>query len=512
MSPEADFVAGPGLPTGAQDQEDDLGLSSVVAVMGDGDQVRARAARAALSNPVADHATLLWRQQALADLTANAGLATELYQAATYALREHDRLTIWGMGRSPESMRYTSVQVLETFVPELVKLRRLLAGYGDRLASPALRGLHDRVQAELDDRYLDEVRSHLARMQLAGGTSFSASLGDANHGTAYMMHEPPSQGMRWRLARRGPQSRTFSVAEGDEEGMRALARLQGRGIAVAATALAAAAAHVRGFFEVLQAETAFYLGAMHLSAVIGSRGYPTCTPLFSQGTDRALEATALCDAGLCLRSPSAVVANDLSTQGRRLVVVTGANRGGKSTFLRSVGVAQLMAQCGLPVVARAYRAPVFDRVLTHFKRDEDAGANAGRLESELERLSGTLHQLSTSSLLLCNEPFASTNEEEGSQIGLQVLVPLSALGTQVFVVTHLFELADGARRDHGATTLFLRARREGQQAPFRLVEAPPEPTAYGEDLYRRVFGAPPAVPLPGAAPTTGTGGTGDAGP
>ena len=66
--------------------------------------------------------------------------------------------------------------------------------------------------------------------------------------------------------------------------------------------------------------------------------------------------TALSDVCLALRAENPVVGNDVNADGKSLVIITGANSGGKSTFLRSVGLAQLMMQCGMFVAAVAYRA------------------------------------------------------------------------------------------------------------------------------------------------------------
>ena len=64
-------------------------------------------------------------------------------------------------------------------------------------------------------------------------------------------------------------------------------------------------------------------------------------------------------------------------------MITGANQGGKSTFLRSVGLAQLMMQCGMFVAAESLRASVGQRLFTHYKREEDAAMESGKLDEEL---------------------------------------------------------------------------------------------------------------------------------
>lgn len=92
-------------------------------------------------------------------------------------------------------------------------------------------------------------------------------------------------------------------------------------------------------------------------------------------------------------------------------------------------------------------------------------------------------------MVLFNESFASTNEREGSEIARQVVRGLLEWGVRVVYVTHLYEFAHGTFETRRDQTLFLRANREPDGTrTFRLVEAEPLATTYGEDLYREVFG------------------------
>ncbi len=70
-----------------------------------------------------------------------------------------------------------------------------------------------------------------------------------------------------------------------------------------------------------------------------------------------------------------------------LVMITGANQGGKSTFLRSIGLAQLMMQCGMFVPAESLSSNVCDGIFINFKREEDATMKCGKLDEELSRMS-----------------------------------------------------------------------------------------------------------------------------
>jgi DNA mismatch repair ATPase MutS len=171
-------------------------------------------------------------------------------------------------------------------------------------------------------------------------------------------------------------------------------------------------------------------------------------------------------------------------------MITGANQGGKSTFLRAVGLAQLMTQAGMFAPATSLRAAVVTGLFTHFKREEDASMTRGKFEEELDRMRTIAGRIRPDALLLCNESFAATNEREGSQIAHEIIRALTGSGVRIGYVTHLYELAERLSRQRSDTALFLVAqRRPDGERTFRIGPGRPQPTSYGEDLYREVFGA-----------------------
>jgi DNA mismatch repair ATPase MutS len=101
-------------------------------------------------------------------------------------------------------------------------------------------------------------------------------------------------------------------------------------------------------------------------------------------------------------------------------------------------------------------------------------------------------------MVLFNESFAATNEREGSELARQIVRALLEAGIKILFVTHLHDLADSFYRKHLASALFLRAERlaDGRRT-FRMVEAEPLPTSYGEDLYHRLGGwlGDPTLPV-----------------
>jgi DNA mismatch repair ATPase MutS len=242
------------------------------------------------------------------------------------------------------------------------------------------------------------------------------------------------------------------------------------------------------FLHQLRVELAFYIGCMNLHHRLTAVGMPLCRPTPEAAMTSMLDAEDLYDPCLALVTNAPVVPNDLPATGKGLVVITGANQGGKSTLLRALGLAQVMSQCGMLVAARHYRSSVRDQIFTHYKREEDDGLELGKLDEELVRMRRITDHVSPASLVLCNESFASTNESEGSEIGHQILRALTEAGTTVVFVTHLHELALRLWHDEDETRLFLRADRGDQgRRTYRLVAGRPLPTSFGADTFAKVF-------------------------
>ncbi len=109
-------------------------------------------------------------------------------------------------------------------------------------------------------------------------------------------------------------------------------------------------------------------------------------------------------------------------------------------------------------------------------------------------MSEVVDHLSPNSMLLFNESFAATNEREGSEIARQIVTALLERHIKIFFVSHQFTFTSGFHGQEWDNVTFLRAeRREDGTRTFKLVQAEPLRTSYGEDLYKRIFAEKPAV-------------------
>lgn len=477
------------LPPNEEALTQDLELNTLFGAMALDDTFLFDVVRRAVLSSLTDPEAILYRQHVLADCLAQPAVVREIYGIAVEAIAGEKKVYFGWLKDSPDTILSRSVQVLQLFVGMLKRLRHIADEQAGAFRSDGFVRFFAMLVKELDDDYFQTVEDHLKELKFRRGVLMSARLGTGNKGMHYVLRRPQEQSWLQRISLTNHSGYSFQIADRDESGFRALSELQGRGLNLVANALAQSTDHILSFFSMVRSELAFYVGCLNLHGQLTAQGAPTHFPIPLARGEPALSAQGLYDAGLALTLDARAVGNDVHADGKWLVMITGANQGGKSTFLRSVGVAQLMMQCGMFVAAESFRTNVCAGVFTHYKREEDATMQSGKLDEELRRMSDIAATITPNCILLCNESFAATNEREGSEIARQIVRALVEAGIKVFFVTHLFDLAQGFYLEQMDTALFLRAERQsGGRRTFRLLEGAPLPTSYGEDVYRRLFG------------------------
>ena len=483
-----------GLPWNHREMSSDLGLGVLFETMADGDEwIHESSRKAILSASTTTIEAVQYRQQILKDCLENAATAKAIYDLACHAMERPKGNYFSLVGRSPDSILHRAIEEMTILIEFLRRLRSIADDESIGFVSQGWKQLFAALQQDLDDEYLSSVQGHLKALRLHNGTLIGACMGRANKGQEYVLHRTPYH--RWNLLawldelfESHAPGFSFELSPRDEAGARALAELQNRGVALAANALAQSVDHVRDFFITLRTELGFYMGCGNLIRTLRSRGASVCFPTAFGAQLRRLSAQGLYDVCLLLSSADAVQGNDPKADDADMIIVSGRNTGGKSTFLRSVGTAQLMLQAGMIVPAERYEDSLCDGVYTHFKREEDTRMESGKFDEELGRMSGIVDHIRPNALLLSNESFASTNEREGSEVGRQVFLALLDEKVRIVAVTHMYELSSGFYKNSPYRIYFLRAEREGDGArSFRLAEGEPLPTSFGQDLYYRFF-------------------------
>lgn len=475
---------------GESDLIQDLELETIWNAMAAGDGLVYVSARSAMLASLATVDQIRYRQAVLSDCLAQPDVVREMYGLAVQAIAEERKIFRGFFSNQGASLLHRSVTVLEAFLPILKKLRKLTDERADQFASQGFTTFFDTLRRELDDEYFEEVSQHLHQLRFPRGVLMSAQLGKGGQGIDYVLRAPLPHGHRFLFRPPAIDKPTFThtIAPRDEAGAQAIGRLRDRGVSLAANALGQSTDHMLSFFAALRAELGFYVGCLNLHNTLDAKAEPECLPTPHPSGTSVWSAGALYDPCLSVRLPERMQGNDLHADGKPLLIITGANQGGKSTFLRSLGVAQLMMQAGMFVSAESFSATVTTAVFTHYKREEDATMTSGKFDEELARMSAIVTAIGPGSLLLCNESFAATNEREASEIAGEFIHAMKDIDVRVVYVTHLYEVAHRYREQHADTTLFLRAERNDDgQRPFRLIEADPLPTSYGADLYERTF-------------------------
>jgi DNA mismatch repair protein MutS len=191
-------------------------------------------------------------------------------------------------------------------------------------------------------------------------------------------------------------------------------------------------------------ELHFYLSYQALVAQLGTQGLPFCYPSVSEREDSpradAMYDIALALEGLYGRRPVPGLNSFALDAAERVLLISGPNQGGKTTFARAIGQVHYLARLGLPIPARAAAVGVCDYILTHFEREEDP-SHSGTLANELRRLKSLVATATPQSLVVLNEMLSSTTLEDAQHMGREILAQLIARGALTVVVTFVVEWA-----------------------------------------------------------------------
>ncbi|HEV8721420.1 MAG TPA: DNA mismatch repair protein MutS [Candidatus Binatia bacterium] len=491
MHRDRDFDLQRELPSNEPALTQDLELNTLFNAMSLGDEFLFEVVKKAVLFGLNDLDTIRYRQNILKDCVKNSSVVKDIYDIAVEAI-EREKKDFWAITRRyPGATLHGSIEVLQMFVGMLKKLKNIADKHADKFESAGFTAFFAMLKKELSDEYFASVQNHLKQLKFSDGVLISAELAKGNKGTNYILRRPHDQKQSWveRIFAQKPPVYIFHIHPRDEGGARALSELRDRGINLVANALAQSTDHILSFFTMLRTELAFYIGCLNLHLQLARKGEPMCFPLPVSSSERRHTFRRLYDVCLSLSMERRVVGNDVNADNKDLVIITGANCGGKSVFLRSIGLSQLMMQCGMFAPAESFSSTLCDGLFTHYKREEDVSMKSGKFDEELSRMSSIVEHMTSNAILLFNESFGATNEREGSEIARQIVNALLDNHVRIFFVTHLYEFARGFFAKKMEEVLFLRAERQADgRRTFKLLEGEPLQTSYGKDLYNRIFG------------------------
>lgn len=469
--------------------------------------------------PLNTEEEISYRQDILRDCFDDEALICELYALSTGMLEKWDKLgrrvNTTGGDRSSARNLVTEIHLLQLFVDSLVSLKKILESH--TFHSEGFIALKQRLEqefsAELEGnlkRILEDVAFFANEKEHKGNISgrkvnkprivVGCGLGEGLKLDGFTLEELATQ-MRWRRDPNGTLGRmqdywSFLTA-GSLSVQRDIALLQEADYmeqqVVQYVLSCCTPFHLafNSFFDQLRLQTAFYRGAVNLKHYMERFQLNCCFPKVAAQDELAFQE--LQEFVMAVEQRICPVGNTCEIKNKMLLIVTGANQGGKSTFLRSIGIAQIMMQCGLQVAAQEYQSGIFPAFFTHFTRREDSEMNSGRLDEELSRMSQIIDNLGRNSLVLLNESFASTTEKEGSVIAYDITRALNEAGVKILTVTHLLSFAqrmyeEMAQKESGEAEFFCAERLESGKRTFKMIQHAPELTSFGLDLYDEIIG------------------------
>jgi DNA mismatch repair protein MutS len=237
-------------------------------------------------------------------------------------------------------------------------------------------------------------------------------------------------------------------------------------------------------------EVQFYVAYIAHTRYIGSAGLKFCYPRVTACKEiRVTDGYDLALAKMLVEKQLPIVTNDFFLKGReRIIIVSGPNQGGKTTFARTFGLMHHLASIGCPVPGSDAQLFLFDRMFTHFETQEDVHNLRGKLHDDLFRLHKTLEEATSNSIIILNEVFNSTSLKDAIFLGAKILTKIIELDAICVCVTFIDELA---ALSNTSVSMASNVNADNvAERTFKIVRRPPDGLAYAisvAEKYRLTY-------------------------
>lgn len=479
--------------------------------------------------PLTTETELKYRQAMVQDALRNEEFIGELYTYVEEVLRKWDALgrkvTGKGNARDSSGKLLYDIQVLKLFVTSLSEIKGMFCKEIERFSNGGFRAFYERLCEEFPEEKETAIKKILEditfftndfekdaqyRTEVSSKIVLGCDLSQGLKCSNFVVEDISTELKRIRLYSgvvglmkeyKNAQNPGVIPSQKNPNVQEQATNLKKETVKYVISACAPFMDGLEDFWDQLHFQLGFFQAASILRRHIWRYNLPFSYPKVSE--QDVLRFENLKEFIMAIEQKRSPIGNTCDISNRMLLVITGANQGGKSTFLRSIGIAQIMMQCGLPVIASNYESGLFPSFFTHFTRREDSAMNSGRLDEELNRMSQIVDNLGAHSMVLLNESFATTTEKEGSAIAYDIIKALTEAGVKVLTVTHLLSFAQKVYEEHvmmsdtmqnscNAKVIgveFLSAERgENGERTYRMVQHEPELTSFGMDLYESIIG------------------------
>lgn len=239
-------------------------------------------------------------------------------------------------------------------------------------------------------------------------------------------------------------------------------------------------------------EFIYYIRFAEFISANMERGFNFCEAQLPENAAESMDAKDFYNLKLALskENQDEIVCNDLKFDNEHTIyILTGANRGGKTTITQAVGLLFVLAQGGIYVPASSFCYRPVDCIYTHFPADEDKTMDLGRLGEECVRFKEIYFGCTKDSLLLLNETFSTTSFEEGFYIAKDSVRALLKRQVRTIYNTHMHKLAADVdeinKESCGIKAASLIMKNDGGKRSFKVEVACPEGLSYARDIAEK---------------------------
>ncbi|MEE3392647.1 MAG: hypothetical protein VZR00_05410 [Lachnospiraceae bacterium] len=527
--------------------EKDLMMDIIYRKSADGDEEVYNTVRTVFSIPLENELQAVYRQDILKDLLRSdwAFKLLDSFRGRIYHIKKENSNygLLWEHPESRVSVGRDMILFYVSLLKELKKAFKANAGY---ISSEGLLALKERIENELTDEFFSSVKKIseglLFKNGIYAGLDLKRGLKSRDHILLDDSLIKEKKGIFGLIpgkidvysSKKIKQYSRRGIDKENREQKEFLMELREKSLNSLGNTLMQISAHLDNFFDDLIHELEFYLAAAHLMQFTEKHGVLMTFPVsnavnnYDDGlkagllpatqassanagnirvSDQEYRIEGLIDLSLLIEKDSSVVTNDLTAPADKkgaheeyddnekdrspfsspMVVITGANQGGKTTFLRGLGQSMKLSSVGMPVNASSWYGKLTGAVFTHFRHEEDKKLISGKLDEELSRVEMIVNSIRPGDRVLFNESFASTNESEGSEIAYDIIKGMREAGISVFMVTHFYILAELIRKEMPDTVFLSAERNEDGSRTYKIRPGLATRTGFGMDIYDEIF-------------------------
>jgi DNA mismatch repair protein MutS len=233
-------------------------------------------------------------------------------------------------------------------------------------------------------------------------------------------------------------------------------------------------------------EIQFYISFLEYIHHFKRAGLSFCYSQITQAHDEVFDYQGfdLALAGKLVGLRATPVCNDFHICGpERIIVVSGPNQGGKTTFARTFGQLHYLASLGCPVPGERAQLYLFDQMFTHFDRGENIADLRGKLQDDLVRVRKILDAATPRSVIIMNEIFASTTLRDAIGLSKRIASAIMRLDLYCVWVTFIDELSSMGKRTVSMTSTVV--PENPAQRTYKILRRPADGLAYAMSIAEK---------------------------